>query len=152
MKNSIRINEMISSQETASESCALIGVSKNSDGQVYIVRSIVNRFNNELDSIDTLYAINAKTQIEDIKKWNQPGDYPQGSRFDNRYLSDSTISIAQLLDFVNRYFPDILPVSVMKVMKKQIFYLRIGVLKKIQKSTFAFTESKMLMLLRANLM
>lgn len=114
LQNSIRINEMIPSQEAASESYALIGASQNKDGQLYIVRSVVNRYNNELDSIDTLYAINAKTQIGDMKKRNQPGDNPQGTQLDSRYLSDSTISIAQLLEYVNKYFPDILPESVLR--------------------------------------
>ena len=65
--------------------------------------------------IRTLYAINAKTEPNiGIKKGNQAGAYPQGTLSNDSFLTYSTISIAQLLDFVNRYFPDILPESVLR--------------------------------------
>ena len=38
----------------------LIGVAKNANGDLFVVRSIVNQFDNELASMDVLYAINAK--------------------------------------------------------------------------------------------
>lgn len=114
LTNSIRINEMTPSNDNASGSYALIGIAKNSSGQLYVVRSVVNQFSNEVTSVDVLYAINAKTEIEGIKKENQSGDNPQGSRSEDRFLSDSTISIAELLEYVNQYFPDILPEDVLK--------------------------------------
>ena len=115
LQNSIRINELTPQKAEASESYVLIGAAKSLDGQLYVVRSVVNKFKNELVSMDVLYAINAKTEpIADNKKRNQPGDNPQDSQFNNHYLSDSTISISNLLDYVNKYFPDILPEDVLK--------------------------------------
>lgn len=63
LKNSIRINELNSSKENATGSYILIGIAQNKDGDLYIVQSVVNQFNNELDSIDVLYAINAKKEL-----------------------------------------------------------------------------------------
>ena len=115
LQNSIRINEMTPDNDNAESSYALIGVAKNEKGELYIVRSVVNRFKSELVSMDTLYAINAKTEPNlGIKKGNQVGAYPQGSLSNDSFLTDSTISIAQLLEFVNMYFPDILPEPVLR--------------------------------------
>lgn len=115
LQNSIRINEMIPENANADSSYALIGAARNEKGELYIVRSVVNRFKSELVSMDVLYAINAKTEPNlGIKKGNQVGAYPQGSLSNDRFLTDSTISIAQLLDYVNKYFPDVLPESVLR--------------------------------------
>lgn len=109
LQNSIRINEMNPSKETASESYALIGAAATADGQLYVVRSVVNRFRNEISSVDVLYAVNSKSDAN--KKRNRAGDNPQGSRRDSRFLTDSTISISELLDYVNEYFPDITTIA-----------------------------------------
>ena len=115
LKNSIKINQMIPKNETAESSYILIGAAKNEKGELYVVRSVVNRFKSELVSMDTLYAINAKTEPNlGTKKGNQAGAYPQGTLSNDSFLTDSTISIAQLFDFVNRYFSDILPESVLR--------------------------------------
>ena len=84
----------------------LIGTAKDVAGNLYIVRSMVNQFTSKLTSMDVLYAINAKKESAVL---NAP-------RSTVKLLSDtdSTISIAQLLEFVNRYFPDILPESVLR--------------------------------------
>lgn len=42
------------------------------------------------------------------------GDNPQGSRHDSRFLTGSSISISELLDYVNEYFSDILSEDVLK--------------------------------------
>ena len=107
IKNSIKVNEMNPKKVDAKESLVLIGVAKNPGGDTYVVRSIVNRFSNELTSIDALYAINAKKQ--ELAATKSP-------RFTAEPLSEtsSTISIAELLDLVNRYFPDVLPEDVLK--------------------------------------
>ena len=106
ISNSIRINEMTPQSENATESYVLIGAAKGVDGELYVVRSVVNRFSNELASMDVLYAINAKKESTVL-------DAPLST--ENSALGiDSTISIAQLLEFVNRYFPDILPESVLR--------------------------------------
>lgn len=71
-----------------------------------IVRSIVNEYDNSLQSIETLYAVNAKKEPAAIKS---PG-FANGSL----PVTSSTISISDLLDYVNKYYPDILPQDVLK--------------------------------------
>ena len=69
----------------------------------FVVSFIVNKHTNEIQSIDVLYAVNAKTE-------------PAGSLSPEVSTppTGSTISISNLLDYVNNYFPDILPESVLK--------------------------------------
>ena len=115
LQNSIKVNEMIPENANADSSYVLIGAARNEKGELYIVRSVVNRFKSELVSMDVLYAINAKTEPNlGIKKENQAGAYPQGSLSNDSFLTDSTISISQLIDYVNKYFPDVLPESVLR--------------------------------------
>lgn len=104
LRNSIRINELNPRKAEIDESYVLIGAAKDANGELYIVRSVVNRLSNELTTMDVLYAINAKK--ENRMRSMRP-------RFQH-LVTDSTISIAQLLDFVNSYFPDILPESVLR--------------------------------------
>lgn len=68
LANSIRVNEAIPSIETADSSYVLIGAAHNEKDELYIVRSVVNSFSNELMSIDVLYAVNAKTEPDLGKK------------------------------------------------------------------------------------
>ncbi len=124
LHNSIRINEMTPKKEDASESYILIGTARNENGDMYIVRSVINRFSNELASMDVLYAINAKKEpaallprltensaIRTDSSENRPSSMLPGFQGP---VTDSTISIAELLDLVNKYFPDILPEDVLK--------------------------------------
>ncbi len=124
LQKSIRINEMTPKKADASESYILIGAARNESGDIYIVRSVINRFSNELVSMDVLYAINAKKEpaallprlaensaIRTDSKGNQPRS--MRPRFQGP-VTDSAISIADLLDLVNQYFPDILPEDVLK--------------------------------------
>ena len=104
LQNSIKINELTPQKAEADESYVLIGAARNSDGELHIVRSVVNRFSNELASMDVLYAINAKK--ENRLRSMRPGF--QGP------VTDSIISIADLLDHVNQYFPEVLPEDVLK--------------------------------------
>ena len=106
LKNSVRVNELIPSKETIDASYVLIGAAKNEKNEPYIVQFVVNRASNEVTSVDVLYAVNAKTE-------------PAGSLSPEitgvpATLTDSTISISSLLDYVNRYFPDILPEDVLR--------------------------------------
>ena len=102
LQNSIRINELTPENQNADSSYVLIGAARNKKGELYIVRSVVNRFKNDLISMDVLYAINAKSEPNlDIKKGNQAGANPQGLPSNDSFLTDSTISIANLLEFVN---------------------------------------------------
>ena len=103
LRNSIKINELIPSKEEADSSYVLIGVAQNSNGELYVVRFVVNKFSNELDTMEVLYAINAK-------KSTAVPNAPLVSTPNYR----TTISIAQLLEFVNNHFPDILPEQVLR--------------------------------------
>ena len=76
--------------------------------ELYIVRSVVNSFNNELDSMEVLYAINAKKESATSHNASGSTDNTASS------LTDSTISISKLLEYVNKYFPDVLPEEVLK--------------------------------------
>lgn len=105
LANSIRINELTPQKAEAAESYVLIGTAKNELGEMYVVRSVVNRFSNELTSMDVLYAINAK---------KEPAALLPLSTGKPALGTDSTISIASLLDYVNEYFPDILPEDMLK--------------------------------------
>lgn len=125
LKNSIRINELNPSKENASGSYVLIGAAQNKDGDLYIVRFVVNQFNNELASMDVLYAINAKKSTAALnaplvstpnyrtKKELAALNAPR-STAKPLSVTNSTISIAELLDYVNKYFPDVLPESVLR--------------------------------------
>lgn len=106
IKNSIKINEANPKKDSATGSYVLIGVASNTSGDKYIVRSIVNQFKNELASMDVLYAINAKKELAALSA-------PR-SAAKPLSVTSSTISIAELLDYVNQYFPDILPEDVLK--------------------------------------
>jgi len=106
LANSIRINELTPVKPTAETSYVLIGAAKNKNNESYIVRFVVNRYSNEVTSVDVLYATNAKTE-------------PAGSLSPEltgrpAALTGSTISISSLLDYVNKYFPDVLPMDVLQ--------------------------------------
>lgn len=104
ISNSIKINELTPQKNEADESYVLIGASRGANGELYVVRSVVNKFSSELSSMDVLYAINAK-------KGNRLRSMRPGFQGP---VTDSTISISELLDYVNDYFPDILPEDVLK--------------------------------------
>lgn len=105
LQNSIRINELTPQKANAEASYVLIGAAKSEKGEPIIVRSVVNRFSNELTSMDVLYAIHAKKESAAL--------LPRLAG-DPAIRTDSTISIAALLEYVNQYFPDVLPESVLK--------------------------------------
>lgn len=105
IKNSILINEITPKDNGLTECYALIGIAKATDGEIYIVRSIVNRYGNELASMDVLYAINA----ENAKKEPAGRLSPQGGQHESSNPSGSKVSIASLLSIVNQHFPDVLP-------------------------------------------
>mgnify|MGYP002616458106 CR=1 FL=1 len=107
LENSLRINELNPREENAEASYVLIGAAKNAKNEPYIVQFVVNRYSNEVSSIDVLYAVNAKKEpgalLPDVTGTDAPA-----------ILTDSVISIRSLLDYVNRYFPDVLPESVLR--------------------------------------
>ena len=106
LKNAVRINELTPKKDTVDASYVLVGAAKNAKNEPYIVQFVVNRVSNEVTSVDVLYSIGTKTE-------------PAGSLSPEvtgvpATLTGSTISISSLLDYVNRYFPDVLPESVLK--------------------------------------
>lgn len=86
-------------------SYVLIGVAKNENNEPYIVQFVVNRATNEVMSVDVLYSVNAKTELAGSQSPEITG-VPAT-------LTSSGISIEQLLKYVNRYFPDVLPMDVL---------------------------------------
>ena len=110
LKNAIRINELNPRKETIEASYVLIGAAKNAKNEPYIVEFVVNRSTNEIVSVDVLYSVNAKTEAS--KQKESAGSLSPEVTDLPATLTDSTVSIAQLLAFVNRYYPDIMPKDV----------------------------------------
>lgn len=104
LQNSIRINELTPQHPDADGSYVLLGVGKTEQGTLYLVRSVVNKYSKALSSMDVLYAVSAKKEnrLRSMRPEFQ------------RSVTDSTISIRSLLDYVNQYFPDVLPESVLR--------------------------------------
>lgn len=109
LKNSVLVNEMNPKIQTASDSYVLVGAAKNKSDELYIVRFVVNRYSGQVASVDvvtdTLYSMNTKKEPAGLidpavteKSATHPG---------------STISIHDILQFVNKYFPDILSMDVL---------------------------------------
>ena len=107
LKNSIRVNELIPRTISIEKSYVLIGIAKNNNNEPYVVSFVVNRASNEITSIDVLYAVNAKKEATALIE-------PELSSQSDVSLTASTISIPDLLDYVNKYYPDILPENVLK--------------------------------------
>ena len=105
LKNSVKMNELTPENEKISESYVLIGAAKNQNNEPYIVQFVVNRATNEIQTVDVLHAANTK---------KEPAALLPEIAETSATLTDSSISIANLLDYVNKYFPDILPESVLK--------------------------------------
>ena len=106
LQNAVRVNELVPKLDTVDATYVLMGAAKNKNNEPYIVQFVVNRASNEVMSVDVLYAINAKTE-------------PAGSLSPEitgvpATLTGSSISISNLLTYVNRYFPDVLPESVLR--------------------------------------
>lgn len=105
LENAIKINEMLPRAENIKSTYALISSAYGKDGNIYAISFIVNKYSNEISEIDVLYAANAKKESAALlPKFTDKSATP----------TDSTISISQLLETVNRYFPDILPESVLR--------------------------------------
>lgn len=109
LKNSVLVNEMNPKIQTASDSYVLVGAAKNKSDELYIVRFVVNRYSGQVASVDvvtdTLYSMNTKKEpagLIDPAVTEKSATHP-----------DSTISIHDILQFVNKYFPDILSMDVL---------------------------------------
>lgn len=106
LKNSIRINELYSKKESVAATYVLLGAATDGNN-LYIVRSVVNSYSDEIGGIDVLYAVNTKREAAAL---NAPRFADQG-RFS---YTASEISIARLLDSVNSFFPNSLPEDVLE--------------------------------------
>ena len=94
----------------------LFGIRRRASGSeagsgisLYVVSFVVNKYSNEVSEIDILYSANAK---------KEPAALLPKITDKTATPTDSTISIAQLLDSVNDYFPDILPERVLRKVTK----------------------------------
>ena len=105
LKNAIRINELLPQNSSANNSYILIGYAQGKSNN-YLVRFVVDRFSNKVDSVDVLHAVNTKKDAA--------GTLPGRYGLTAHPTTSSAITIAQLLDFVNAYFPDILPEDVLR--------------------------------------
>ena len=105
LKNSIRINEITPAEENVKSSYVLMGAARDANG-TYVVRFVVNHFDNNVMAMDVLYAVNAKKELAATKSPRLTAE-PLS-------VTSSTISIEELLDLVNQYFPDILPEDALK--------------------------------------
>ena len=107
LQNAVLVNELNPREDNIKNSYVLIGAAKNKKNEPYIVSFVVNRYTNELTDMSVLYSVNAKTEPAGSLS-------PSITASNAGYFTDSNISIAQLLEFVNRYFPDVLPEDVLR--------------------------------------
>lgn len=105
LQNSIRMNELIPRTENISKSYVLVGAAVNENNEPYVVSFVVNRYSNEVSAIDVLYSENAK---------KEPAAFLPKITDESATPTGSAISISDLLEYVNKYFPDILPESVLR--------------------------------------
>lgn len=106
LKNAIQINELTPKNPNASDSYILLSAAKGKGGDLYLVEFVVNRFDNSVESVDVLYSANTKKESAVL---NAPAITENPLR-----ITDSTISIAQILDIAREIFPDVLPESVLR--------------------------------------
>ena len=77
------------------------------DGDMYLCRIITNE-NNTVENLEVMYALNAKKE--------PVAHYRLGVADEQLSNTDSTISIADFLDTVKRYYADVLPKDVLEKM------------------------------------
>lgn len=106
LKNSIKINELKPKKDNVDASFVYMGAAKDEDNNINIVEFVVNGYSKELESLNVLYSINTKKELAAI--------LPSNAAKDTVAITNSTLSIAQLLDLASKYFPDVLPESVYK--------------------------------------
>ena len=106
--NSVLINELAPKNQYADSSYILLGIAKiDTENNYSLVRSVVNRFTNELETMDVLYSVDIKKESAASKEARASGTNTLQS------LTDSTISVADFLSIVKDTYPDILPQSVL---------------------------------------
>ncbi len=104
LQNAIRVNELTPRRDDVEKTYVLIGMARGKNG-AYIASFVVNSITDEVAAVDVLYAVNAKKEPAALlPKFTGKPATP----------TDSTIRIADLLDYVKEYFPDILPEDVLR--------------------------------------
>ena len=106
LKESIKINELETRSNAISESYILIGAARGVTGAIYPTLFVVNKFTDELENVDVLYSAN-------VKKVSAGPKGPDITENNSVSLTDTTISVAQLLEIVNKKFPDVLSMDVL---------------------------------------
>lgn len=107
LANAIKINELNPRDIDRTESTyVLVSAGKNSKGVPCIVEFVVNKASGELEDFSVLYSVNAKKESAAL--------LPASGQNLPASLTDPDISIAKLLEYVNRFFPDSLPEEVLK--------------------------------------
>lgn len=104
LKNAVLINIAAPKLNTANESYILMSAGLNDDGVVSVTAFIVNRFTNEIESIDVLKSLKTKR--------NQPR-ITAGIGAKALLPTGSTISIAELIESVKNEFADLWPDDVL---------------------------------------
>ena len=100
LKNSIQVNELNPKNQNASESYMLLGAAKDESDNIYVVDFVVNRFTNEVESVDVLYSADAKKEAAGLS--------PTSSGAQNETalsVPASSIRIADLLEIVKDVLP-----------------------------------------------
>lgn len=111
LSNAIAVNEL-EPRKQSSGSYVLLGIGADEEGDYYPTRIVVNQFEvDEVEVLDVLYAVNAKRE-----KKNQS---PNGARLPANAVptikgSSSTVTVAELLNVVKNFFPDVLSEDVLK--------------------------------------
>ena len=106
IKNAILLNEAIPKKKTVSNELILFAMAQNEKNEPYVVRFVVDEISNELITIDVLHAIDTRKRPAALEG-PQIADEPL-------LVTGHDISIADFLDYVNYYFPDVLPMNVLQ--------------------------------------
>ena len=106
LKNSIKINELSPKSEEASNSYILIGAAKGDNNRLTAIKFVVNKFTNNVESVDVLKSIDAKTEPA-VLSTTASGKALQS-------VPGSTLKISDLLEFVKNNLQSVLPQDVLQ--------------------------------------
>lgn len=94
LKNAIVVNEMDAKIPNADRSYILLGVGESNDARYY-TRIIVNRFSNEVESVDVLYALHTKTESAVLKTRASSGNTTLQSLTDSKIKNSRFVEHCQ---------------------------------------------------------
>ena len=95
LKNAIVVNEMDAKIPNADRSYILLGVGESNDARYY-TRIIVNRFSNEVESVDVLYALHTKTESAVLKTRASSGNTTLQSLTDSKIKNSRFVEHCQV--------------------------------------------------------